>query len=111
MAFDEELAHRIRAWFGTRSGLTERRMFGGLAFLLHGNMVVAASSEGGLMVRVPKDRADELESRPHAETVVMGGRRMPGWIGVDPDGVESDAALDEWLSIADAYAATLPPKL
>jgi hypothetical protein len=110
MAYDEDLAHRIRAWFGNREGLTEKRMFGGLAFLLNGNMAVAASSGGGVMVRVPKDRADELEARPHAATVVMQQRRMTGWIEVDAGGTASDEALAEWLSIADDYARTLPPK-
>jgi TfoX/Sxy family transcriptional regulator of competence genes len=110
MAFDETLADRIRARLDTADGVTEKRMFGGLAFLIDGNMAIAASSKGGLMVRVPPERHDELMAEPGAGPMEMRGKSMAGWLRVDGDAVESEDALAEWVDIGAAYLASLPPK-
>jgi TfoX/Sxy family transcriptional regulator of competence genes len=110
MAYDEELAARIR---GHAAGLPveEKKMFGGLAFLLGGHMAVAASGKGGLMVRVePSDTAKLLEE-PGAEPFEMGGRGgMQGWLRVSSEAVADDDALARWVDLGLAYAHTLPPK-
>ena len=110
MAYDEDLAHRIRELIVDEAGVTEKKMFGGLAFLVHGNMSVAASGQGGLMVRVAPDQTDELVAEPHAAPMVMRGREMQGWLRVDTDGVQSKDALEPWVSRGVAYARSLPPK-
>ncbi|HYX77271.1 MAG TPA: TfoX/Sxy family protein [Gaiellaceae bacterium] len=110
MAYDEELADRIRSLVGGEEGVAEQRMFGGLAFLVHGNMAVAASGQGGLLVRVdPKDSAQLLETTG-AEEMVMRGRSMAGWLRVDSDDVDTDDKLEPWVARGVAYARTLPPK-
>ena len=110
MAYDEELADRIREAVEGEPGLSEKRMFGGLAFLVHGNMAVAASSTGGLLLRVPPERTEELLAEPHTDEFVMRERSMAGWLRVDPPGLTSPAEIERWAQIGLTYAATLPPK-
>ena len=110
MAYDEELAHRIREQLQDISGVTEMRMFGGLAFLVGGNMAVAASGQSGLMLRVPPDQTEQLGAEPHAGRFEMRGREMNGWLRVDAAGVESDEDLARWADIGVRYASSLPPK-
>ena len=110
MAYDEELAARIRSLLGERPGLTEQKMFGGLAFLVHGNMAIAASGQGGILVRVDPEQSDELVATTSAEPMEMRGRQMAGWLRVDSADLADDAALAEWVERGTAYAASLPPK-
>jgi hypothetical protein len=110
MAYDEELATRIRELVSEEPGLSEQRMFGGLAFLIHGNMAVSASSAGGLPLRVPPEQTAELAARPHAQRFVMRGREMDGWLRVDADGLRTRGELEEWVSLGVAHARRLPPK-
>ena len=110
MAYDEDLAHRIRELIGDEPGVTEQRMFGGLAFLIGGNMAVAASGQGGLMVRVDPDETAALVARPHARPFEMRGREMAGWLRVDDEGVRTKRQLEPWVRRGAAYARSLPPK-
>ena len=110
MAYDEELAARIRELIGGESGLTEKEMFGGLAFLIGGNMAVAASGQGGLMVRVDPEETDELVTKPHAAPMVMRGREMQGWLRVDEEGVRTRRQLEPWVTRGVGYARSLPSK-
>jgi hypothetical protein len=109
MAYDEELANRIRTEVQDVD-VTEMRMFGGLAFLVGGNMAVAASGQGGLLLRVDPAETEALAAEPHAGRFVMRGREMDGWLRVEPKGVESDADLSRWVGIGVRYASSLPPK-
>ena len=109
MAYDEELAHRVREELQDVAGVTEMRMFGGLAFLVGGHMAVAAS-QSGLLLRIPPDRTDELAGRPHTDRSVMAGRQMKGWLRVEPEGLASDEELTRWVDIGVRYASSLPPK-
>jgi TfoX/Sxy family transcriptional regulator of competence genes len=109
MAFDEKLADRVRDLIGAEPGLTEKRMFGGLAMLLDGNMAVAVRGRGGLMIRVTE--ADEEKSLAEgAELAVMRDRPMSGWIVVDEPAVATKAALGRWVKRGIAGARALPPK-
>jgi hypothetical protein len=110
MAYDEDLANRIREQLADEDGRTEKAMFGGLAFLLGGNMAVGISNNHDLMVRVGPDAGEEAAGRPHARTAVMGTRPMKGWVFVDPAGIETDEALREWVARGVAFARSLPPK-
>jgi hypothetical protein len=110
MAFDEELANRIRELTATERGVEEKRMFGGLAFLIGGHMSVAASGRGGLMVRVPPDETENLLRREHVEPMVMAGRETRGWVSVSGDGVRTKRQLQSWVSRGVAHAKSLPPK-
>ena len=110
MAYDEELADRIRALLGDHPGLTEKKMFGGLAFLIGGNMAVAASGQGGILVRVDPEESDALVATTPAEMMEMRGRLMAGWLRVDSTDVADDATLAEWVERGAGYAASLPPK-
>lgn len=110
MAYDEQLASRLRSILGTRAGLTEQRMFGGLAFLVDGNMAIAASGQGGILVRVDPEQSDELVATTPAEPMEMRGRRMAGWLRVDATDVAGDSVLAEWVERGARYAASLPPK-
>jgi TfoX/Sxy family transcriptional regulator of competence genes len=110
MAYDEDLANRIRELLGAQRGVEEKRMFGGLAFLVNGNMSVAASGQGGLLVRVPPDETDELLRRPHVDPMVMAGREARGWLRVDADGVRTKRQLQGWVTRGTGYARSLPPK-
>ena len=110
MAYDEVLAGRIRDLIGDEPGLTEQKMFGGLAFLIGGNMAIAASGQGGILVRVDPAQSDDLVTTTSAEPLEMRGRSMAGWLRVDTANVGDDAALREWVERGTAYAASLPPK-
>jgi TfoX/Sxy family transcriptional regulator of competence genes len=110
VAYDEELADRIRALVGDRPGLAEQKMFGGLAFLVGGNMAIAASGQGGILVRVDPADSDELLATTRAEPMEMRGRQMAGWLRVDTEDVGDDAALAEWVERGAGYASALPPK-
>jgi TfoX/Sxy family transcriptional regulator of competence genes len=110
MAYDEALADRIRGLIGDRSDLTEKKMFGGLAFLVGGNMAIAASGQGGILVRVDPEDSDELVATTPAEPMEMRGRSMAGWLRVDTADVADDAALGEWVERGCVYAGSLPPK-
>ncbi|HET6165896.1 MAG TPA: TfoX/Sxy family protein [Marmoricola sp.] len=110
MAYDEELAERIRHAVDGEGGLSEKKMFGGLAFLVHGNMAVAASGQGGLLLRVDPADSDELTRGEHVDRMVMRGRAMDGWLRIDSEVVDSEADLQRWVDIGLAYARSLPPK-
>lgn len=110
MAFDEALADRVRDLVRAERALTEKRMFGGLAFLISGNMAVSASGQGGLLLRVDPVETDELARRPHAQVAVMRGREMAGWLRVEADGVRTKAQLEKWVARGVAYARSLPAK-
>ncbi|HET7305555.1 MAG TPA: TfoX/Sxy family protein [Segeticoccus sp.] len=110
MAYDEELADRIRETLQDETELTERRMFGGLAFLVRGNMAVAASGQGGLLVHIDPTRAVEWVDGRHVRRMEMRGRAMDGWLRVDSDVLDSDRALQQWVARGVARARSLPPK-
>lgn len=110
MAYDEDLADRIRELTDADPEVSERKMFGGLAFLVSGNMAVAASGSGGLMVRVDPDEAGELSARPHAGPFEMRGRPVDGWLRVESDGVRTRSELAPWVEQGIAYARSLPAK-
>ncbi|MDT5106353.1 MAG: hypothetical protein QOI25_3866 [Mycobacterium sp.] len=110
MPYDEDLASRIRELTGTERGVEEKRMFGGLAFLVNGNMSVAASGRGGLMVRVPPDETETLLAREHVEPMVMAGRETRGWLRVADEGVRTKRQLQSWVTRGVDYAKSLPPK-
>ena len=110
MAYDEDLAHRLRELLAGEVGITERQMFGGLAFLLNGNMSVSASRSGGLLVRIDPADAPVALARSNAAPMQMGGRTMSGWISVAPDGLKTKRQLVAWVERSVRYARTLPPK-
>src|SRR5215218_450591 len=110
MTYDEELAERIRDVLGAEPDVSEMRMFGGLAFLVGGNMSVAASGQGGLMVRVDPEETEALLAEPHARPFEMRGREMAGWLRVDDAGVRTMAGLEPWVRRGVAYARSLPAK-
>jgi hypothetical protein len=110
MAYDEVLADRLRAQLSGEPGLTEKRMFGGLAFLIGGNMAVSASGQGGLLLRVDPAETEALVQEPHVDRFVMRGRAMDGWLRVDDAAVESDEDLGRWVSHGVSYARSLPSK-
>ena len=110
MAYSEELAARIRELTKGERGLTEKKMFGGLAFLVNGNMAVAASGQGGVLVRVAPAESDELVRSTGARPMEMRGREMAGWLRVDEGDVGSKRELAAWVGRGVAYARTLPAK-
>jgi TfoX/Sxy family transcriptional regulator of competence genes len=110
MAYDEDLARRIRALVADEDGVTEKRMFGGLAFLANGNMSVSASNDGGLLVRVDPAAGDSLVAGPHVRPFEMRGSAMRGWLRVDLQGVGTQRELNAWVARGLAYARSLPPK-
>jgi hypothetical protein len=110
MAYDEDLANRIRELIAGTPDVTEMRMFGGLAFLVGGNMSVAASGQGGLMVRVAPEDTDTLAGRPHAGPFEMRGRPLRGWLRVDAEGVSTKRQLEPCVERGVAYARSLPAK-
>jgi hypothetical protein len=110
MAYDEELANRIRELIPAESGVEEKRMFGGLAFLIGGNMSVSASGQGGLLLRCDPVETEALLRERHAHRFEMRGRRMDGWLRVDADGLRTRRQLERWVSRAVAYGRSLPPK-
>ena len=110
MAYDEELADRIRALIAGEPSLTEKKMFGGLGFMVGGNMAVAASGQGGLLVRVDPEESSALVESTPAYSMVMRGRPMDGWLRLDAADVAAEPALAEWVGRGVAYARSLPPK-
>jgi TfoX/Sxy family transcriptional regulator of competence genes len=106
VAYDEELADRIRSLVAGESGVTEQKMFGGLAFLVNGNMAVAASGQGGILVRVDPVESEQLVETTAAEEMVMRGRSMAGWLRVEP----AEDELPQWVERGVSYARSLPPK-
>ncbi|MEP9415519.1 TfoX/Sxy family protein [Gordonia sp. VNQ95] len=110
MAYDEDLALRIRAMLAAESNVDEKPMFGGLAFLINGNMVLAASSRGGLMVRVPPEETETLLEYPHTDPMIMSGRQTRGWIRVTDEGVRTERQLTRWVTLGSDYARKLPGK-
>jgi TfoX/Sxy family transcriptional regulator of competence genes len=110
VAYDEELADRIRELLGSKRGLTEKKMFGGLAFLIEGNMAVAASGQGGVLVRVDPVQTDTLLETTNARLMEMRGRPMRGWLRVDPEDLRTKRQLARWVNLGATYARSLPPK-
>jgi hypothetical protein len=110
MAYDEDLADRIRSATQDQDGLTERRMFGGLAFLVNGNLALSASGRGGLLLRVDPGEAQSFVRTDGVTRFEMRGRAMDGWLHVDPSATASDAELARWVQVGVSYAGLLPPK-
>ena len=110
MPYDEDLANRLRELLADHEAVTEKKMFGGLAFLLHGHMSVSASRNGGLLARIEPDDTEAALARPHVARMEMGGRTMDGWITVAPEGLKSDRELAAWVERSVSYVGKLPPK-
>ena len=110
MAYDEVLAGRIRELVAGEPGLTEQKMFGGLGFLIRGNMAVAASGQGGLLVRVDPEESDKLVANSSATSMEMRGRQMRGWLRVDDEHLRTKRQLAAWVERGTAFARSLPPK-
>jgi hypothetical protein len=110
MAYDEDLANRIRELIAGEPGVVEQKMFGGLAFLIGGHMSVSASGRGGLLLRVAPDETGTLLAKPHAGPFEMRGKTMDGWLRVDPEGVRTKRQLEPWVKRGVAYARSLPAK-
>jgi len=110
VAYDEDLANRIREIVQNEPGLTEKRMFGGLAFLINGNMAVSASGQGGMLLRVDPTDTPTLVQRTEARRFEMRCREMDGWLRIDPAALGADADLAHWVSVGVSYARSLPPK-
>ena len=110
VAYDEKLAVRIRELLVGETGLTEQKMFGGLAFLIRGNMAVAASGQGGVLARVDPAQSDALVASTNARVMQMRGREMQGWLRVDPEDVRTKRQLAKWVELGTAYARSLPAK-
>ena len=110
MPYDEELADRIRELVSAEARLTETKMFGGLAFLVGGNMAVAASGQGGILVRVDPAESETLVATTNARPMEMRGRQMRGWLRVDPEDVRTKRQLARWVELGTTYARSLPPK-
>jgi hypothetical protein len=110
VAYDADLANLIRELIAAEPDVAEQKMFGGLAFLIGGNMSVSASGQGGLLLRCDPAETDELVKKPHAARFEMRGRTMDGWLRVAPEGVRSKRELEPWVKVGVAYARSLPPK-
>jgi TfoX/Sxy family transcriptional regulator of competence genes len=110
VAYDEELADRIRELIAAERKVTEQKMFGGLAFLIGGNMAVAASGQGGLLVRLDPEESDRLVGKSKAEPMVMRGRPMQGWLRVPAEAVRTRQQLRKWVELGTSYARSLPAK-
>jgi hypothetical protein len=110
MSYDEDLAHRVRELLAGERGLDEKRMFGGLAFLIDGNMSVCVSGQGGLMVRVPREETEKLLDRDHVEPMIMAGRETRGWLRVSVEGVKTKRQLQGWVKRGVDYAKSFPAK-
>src|SRR5271163_3103775 len=107
MAYDEDLANRIRELLANEAGVVEKRMFGGLAFLIGGHMSVSVSGRGGLLLRCDPAETDALLGKPHAASFQMRGRPMDGWLRVDPEGVHTKRQLARWVARGVGYARSL----
>ena len=110
MAYDEELANRIREQVEHEPGLTEKQMFGGLAFMVNGHLAVSASSQEGLLLRVDPAETESLVRPPHVGRFVMRGRELNGWLRVDTQACGTDEELQQWVRRGVSYARSLPPK-
>jgi TfoX/Sxy family transcriptional regulator of competence genes len=110
VAYDEALAERIRELLRDEERVAEKKMFGGLAFLVNGNMAIAASGQGGLLVRVDPEESDTLVRKTGARAMEMRGREMPGWLRVDADAVLTKKQLSAWAQRGVSFARSLPPK-
>jgi TfoX/Sxy family transcriptional regulator of competence genes len=110
VAYDERLADRIRELLRGERDVTEKRMFGGVAFLINGNMAVSASGQGGLLLRVDPAETEKLLSKPHVNPFEMRGRAMKGWLRIDTEGLRTKRQLSGWASRGVDYARSLPPK-
>jgi TfoX/Sxy family transcriptional regulator of competence genes len=110
VAYDEQLAERIRELLATDHDVVEKKMFGGLAFLIGGNMSVSASGQGGLLLRCDPEETETLVSQPHVGRFEMRGRQMEGWLRVDAEALESRDELERWVAVGVDYARSLPPK-
>jgi TfoX/Sxy family transcriptional regulator of competence genes len=110
MAYDEDLADRIRHLLQGQDNVSEKKMFGGLAFLIDGNMAISASGHGGVLVRVDPQETDKLVSSSKAEIAVMRGREMDGWLRVAAEHLRTKPQLAKWVTIGATYARSLPAK-
>ena len=110
MAYDEALAHRIRELLGSETSVTEKKMFGGLAFLISGNMAVAASGQGGVLVRIDPEKSERLVATTNARLMEMRGRQMKGWVRIDPGDVRTKRQLAKWVGLGATYARSLRAK-
>lgn len=110
MAYDEQLADRLRALLEDEAALSEQKMFGGLAFLIAGNMAIAASGQGGLLVHTDPETSEGLLSAPGVQPMEMRGRQMRGWIRVDAEAVRTKRQLERWVRVGVGYARSLPAK-
>ena len=110
MAYDEDLAERLRECVAGEKGVTEKKMFGGLAFLINGNMAVAASGQGGMLLRCDPADTDKLVTKASVDRMVMRGRAMDGWLRVDDAAIRTDKQLATWVAHGIAYAKALPKK-
>ena len=110
MAYDEDLADRIRELLGGEHRVTEQKMFGGLAFLIGGNMAVAASGQGGALVRVDPARSERIVATSNARPMEMRGRQMEGWLRVASEDLRTKRQLAKWVTLGTSYARSLPPK-
>jgi len=110
VAYDEDLANRIRELISGKADVAEQQMFGGLAFLIGGHMSVAVSGQGGLLLRCDPAETEALLRKPHAGPFEMRGRAMNGWLRVTPEGVQTKRQLERWVARGVAYARSLPPK-
>ncbi|HEY2260830.1 MAG TPA: TfoX/Sxy family protein [Solirubrobacteraceae bacterium] len=110
MAYDEDLANRIRELIADEDGVVEKKMFGGLAFLIGGHMSVSVSGRGGLLLRIEPEQTEALLGKPHASRFQMRGRELDGWLRVDAEGVRTKRQLERWVQRGVAYALSLPPK-
>jgi TfoX/Sxy family transcriptional regulator of competence genes len=110
VAYDEDLANRIRELLADEQDVVEQKMFGGLAFLVGGNMSVSASGQGGLLLRCDPEQTDAMVEKPHAARFEMRGRAMDGWLRIDAEGVRTKRELKRWVDVGVKYARSLPPK-
>lgn len=110
MAYDEDLANRLRELLADEDAITEKKMFGGLAFLLNGRMSVSASRSGGILLRIDPAETDACLARAHVSRMQMGGRTMDGWITIAPEGLKTKRQLEPWVKRSVAFAKTLPAK-
>lgn len=106
----QKMADRIRAVIGTKSGITEKKMFGGVGFMLNGNMLAGVTKDGTPMIRIDPARQEEAARRTGAMQLRMGERQMTGFLGVAKQAIADDAVLADWIAFAEAYVKTLPPK-
>jgi hypothetical protein len=110
MAYDEALAERVRAVISLRENVTEKKMFGGIAFMVGGNMACGVSSSSELIVRLDPEESQRALAEPHVRVFDMTGRPMRGWLLVEPAGIETDDQLAGWVDAGADFAASLPPK-